>query len=113
MGSFRLTGWSIPDHLRRMGATPGVVLGVVMSHAGAGGSSVGTRLSGTGYRWSAVGENVAMGQASPAAVVAAWLASPRHCANIMNTAFVDVGFGFAPRADGAPTYATLVLARPR
>jgi uncharacterized protein YkwD len=85
----------------------------VMSHTGDSGSSVGTRLTATGYRWSAVGENVAMGQATPAAVVAAWLASPGHCANIMNTAFVDVGFGFAPAASGVPTYATLVLARPR
>ena len=32
---------------------------------------------------------------------------------IMNAAFVDVGFGFAPAVSGASTYATLVLARPR
>lgn len=85
----------------------------VMSHTGESGSSVGTRLTAAGYYWSAVGENVATGQATPAAVVAAWLASPGHCANIMNAAFVDVGFGFAPAASGTPTYATLVLARPR
>ncbi len=84
-----------------------------MSHTGADGSSVGTRLTETGYLWSAVGENVATGQSSSSAVVAAWLASPGHCANIMNAAFVDVGFGFAPSVSGASTYATLVLARPR
>lgn len=85
----------------------------IMSHTGDSGSTVGSRLTGTGYHWSAVGENVATGQGTPAAVVAAWLASPGHCANIMNAGFVDVGFGFAPATAGAPTYATLVLARPR
>jgi uncharacterized protein YkwD len=85
----------------------------IMSHAGESGSSVGSRLTAAGYQWSAVGENVATGQSTAAAVVAAWLASPGHCANIMNAAFVDVGFGFAPASAGAPTYATLVLARPR
>lgn len=84
-----------------------------MSHSGDSGSNAGSRLTAAGYHWSAVGENVAMGQATPAAVVAAWLASPGHCANIMNATFVDVGFGFAPASGGAPTYATLVLARPR
>jgi uncharacterized protein YkwD len=67
-----------------------------MSHSGEAGSSVGARLTATGYQWSAVGENVAMGQASPEAVVASWLASPGHCANIMNPTFVDAGFSFAP-----------------
>ncbi|MGE0800412.1 MAG: CAP domain-containing protein [Lautropia sp.] len=84
-----------------------------MSHTGAGGSSAGTRLTDAGYRWSGVGENVATGQSSAEAVIAAWLASPDHCANIMSATFVDVGFAFLPAAGGAGSYATMVLARPR
>ena len=85
----------------------------IMSHDGDAGSSVGSRLADAGYRWSAVGENVAAGHPTPAAMVAAWLGSPGHCANIMNAGFVDVGFAFAPAAAGAATYGTMVLARPR
>ena len=84
-----------------------------MSHDGAAGSTVGLRLADSGYRWSGVGENVAMGHPTPSAMIAAWLASPGHCANIMNGSFIDVGFAFAPATAGASTYGTMVLARPR
>ncbi|GAA4200589.1 hypothetical protein GCM10022220_05260 [Actinocatenispora rupis] len=40
-------------------------------------------------------ENIAAGQATPAAVVRAWLASPGHRANILNCASHASGIGFA------------------
>jgi uncharacterized protein YkwD len=49
-----------------------------------------------------IGENIAWGQgdlAKPRAIVAAWMASPGHRANILRAAFREIGIGIAP---GAP-----------
>lgn len=46
-----------------------------------------------------VGENIAwasLREATPAAIVAAWMASPPHRANILNGAFRDSGIGVSP-----------------
>ncbi|MFF5142733.1 CAP domain-containing protein [Streptomyces sp. NPDC013157] len=66
-----------------------------MSHSGSDGSSPGDRITGAGYTWSAYGENVAYGYASPEQVMAAWMASPGHKANILNCAFKEIGVGLA------------------
>lgn len=86
----------------------------LFSHTGANGSTVGDRLTATGYRWNAVGENIAAGYADLAAVMAGWLSSPGHCANIMNPAFVDVGVALQPGTSGNTysTYWGMVLAKP-
>ncbi len=51
-----------------------------MTHTGAGGTTVGTRVTRAGFRWSMVGENIAYGQTSSSAVVygVADVASPRR-----------------------------------
>ncbi|MCH8550884.1 MAG: CAP domain-containing protein [Natronospirillum sp.] len=62
------------------------------SHTGSEGSQPSQRLDNEGYTgWTAVGENIAAGQPTPAAVVQGWLDSPGHCSNIMNPAFEDMG----------------------
>ncbi|WP_309500542.1 CAP domain-containing protein [Streptomyces shenzhenensis] len=66
-----------------------------MSHSGSDGSSPGDRLTDAGYAWSAYGENVAYGYASPEQVMAGWMASPGHKANILNCAFKEIGVGLA------------------
>jgi uncharacterized protein YkwD len=45
--------------------------------------------------WTTLAENVAAGQQTPDAVVAAWMNSPGHRANILNAAFRDIGVGVA------------------
>ena len=65
------------------------------SHAGSDGSTPGERATRAGYRWSMVGENIASGVGTPRAVVAGWLASPHHCANIMTAGFRQMGVAFA------------------
>jgi uncharacterized protein YkwD len=58
------------------------------------------RIEGAGYGpYSFLGENVAAGQETPERVMAAWMASPGHRANILNAEFVDLGVG---RASGGP-----------
>jgi uncharacterized protein YkwD len=62
-----------------------------VSHTGSDGSNAGQRSTAAGYLWSTWGENIAAGQPTVAIVVAAWMASPGHCANLMQPAFRDIG----------------------
>jgi uncharacterized protein YkwD len=78
------------------------------SHMGAG-SDPGSRVTAAGYDWSAVGENIATGFATPRQVVAAWMASTDHCHNILDPQYTDVGTGVvaapvAGFASGAATW---------
>jgi uncharacterized protein YkwD len=66
-----------------------------MDHTGRDGSSPGQRITRSGYRWSEVGENLASGVTTADAVVAGWLGSPEHCANLMDPLYRQVGVGFA------------------
>jgi uncharacterized protein YkwD len=61
------------------------------SHTGSDGSSAGQRATAAGYIWQSWGENIAAGQLSVAEVMAGWMASPGHCANIMYADFRDIG----------------------
>ena len=79
----------------------------VMSHTGSDGSSLTQRLAREGYAYGRAGENVAWGYATPEAVVAGWLGSDGHCANLMGVGFTDLGAGESGR------YWTLVFARPQ
>ncbi len=47
-----------------------------------------------GIRYRSAGENIAMGQATPAAVVNAWMNSAGHRANILSTSFTHIGVGY-------------------
>ncbi|MES2324508.1 MAG: CAP domain-containing protein [Pseudomonadota bacterium] len=85
------------------------------SHAARDGGVAGDRALLAGYRWRRVGENIAAGQESPAAVVAGWLDSPGHCANIMDPEFEDMGAAYAinPASRRGSIYWTQVFARAR
>ncbi len=61
------------------------------SHTGSNGSSAGQRATAAGYVWRTWGENIAAGQPTVANVMAGWMASPGHCANLMNARFRDIG----------------------
>ncbi len=50
------------------------------------------RAFGISYR--TAGENIAMGQSTPAAVVSAWMNSPGHRANILSKSFTKIGVGY-------------------
>ena len=84
-----------------------------VSHTGTDGSRVGQRAQRQGYDWGALGENVSAGHATQAEGLAAWMASPGHCANIMAPQFRDLGVAEA-RASGDTRawYRTMVLGRP-
>lgn len=78
-----------------------------MSHTGGDGSSVGQRVARTGYAAATWGENVAFGYPSVDAVMAGWLGSDGHCANLMEPAFTEFGAG------ESGNFWAQVFARPR
>ena len=82
-----------------------------MSHTGSDGSTMRSRIDATQYNWSTIGENVAMGQPTAAAVMAAWMSSPGHRQNILNPAFTELGVGYATGANRP--YWAHVFAKPR
>lgn len=84
------------------------------NHAGRDGSTVATRARQEGYMWRRIGENIAAGQGSPQEVVDGWLASPGHCANIMNGKFSEMGAAYALNKKGnVAIYWTQVFGTPR
>jgi uncharacterized protein YkwD len=67
--------------------------------------SAGDRIAACGYASAGWGENIAAGYPTPAAVVAAWLQSPGHKANIENPAYLVTGSGAATSAGGTLVWA--------
>jgi uncharacterized protein YkwD len=98
--------------------TESMAFGDYFEHVGPGGSGGGTpvaRLRSVGYISSTrvgyeVGENIAwgtLGLATARAIVAAWMASPPHRANILDRRYRETGIGVsahppASLADGQP-----------
>ncbi|MEP6990431.1 MAG: CAP domain-containing protein [bacterium] len=71
---------------------------------GAAYPTLDSRLAAAGYRMRASGENVAEGYPSAAAVVAGWMTSPGHRANIVSTHFTEMGAALATAKNGRRFY---------
>jgi uncharacterized protein YkwD len=63
-------------------------------HTGSDGRDPFQRMRDAGYAYRAAAENVAAGVKTPADVVALWMDSPGHRANILNCAFRETGVGY-------------------
>ena len=86
----------------------------IMSHAGRDGSTPAERASRAGYRWRVVGENIAASQSTPEQVVAEWVRSPRHCVNLMDAEFSEMGVAYAVEPQSAAgIYWAQMFAAPR
>ena len=85
------------------------------SHTSADGRTLADRVNASGYAWSTLGENIAAGYPGINAVMDGWIASPGHCANLMNAGFAEVGVVCVPgvAGDTFSTYWTMDLGRPR
>ena len=84
------------------------------SHTSRDGRSFSARITAAGYGWSRVAENIAAGQPTPKAVVAAWMDSDGHRANILNCALTELGVGVARSgASGNVPYWTQDFGTPR
>ena len=64
------------------------------SHTRPDGTDCFTVFDEVGVSWSTVGENIAAGYSTPAAVMDGWMNSPGHRANILKSAFKHIGVGY-------------------
>lgn len=71
-----------------------------VTHYDRTGATVGERAYGVGYRWAAIGENVAQNDAGTPAVMIAWLQSPPHRDIILDSRYHDAGFAMAESLSG-------------
>lgn len=72
-----------------------------LDHKDRDGRTPGDRAELAGYSGQLVGENIAAGQDTVRKVVDGWLASPGHCANLMNPQYRELGAAYAtdPKSD--------------
>jgi uncharacterized protein YkwD len=83
-----------------------------LDHAGPDRSEPADRALRAGYKGMDIGENIAGGQESPAQVVSGWIASPEHCATLMDPKFLHMGAAyFANPHSDLGMYWTQVLGR--
>ncbi|MCR4963689.1 MAG: CAP domain-containing protein [Firmicutes bacterium] len=83
-----------PD--QKLAAAAQVRAGEIMtrfSHTRPDGRDCFTALAEAGAAYNLAGENIAIGQNTPADVVADWMASPGHRANILNPGYSRIGVG--------------------
>jgi uncharacterized protein YkwD len=75
------------------------------------GKGPGDRITATGYKYSTVAENIAMGQKTPADAMQTWFNSTDHKANILGN-YTEFGIGIASDANGQ-RYWTQVFTTPK
>jgi uncharacterized protein YkwD len=83
------------------------------AHRGKDGREPRDRVRDAGYASRLTGENIAFGAESAEEVVAGWLASPGHCANIMDPRFRHTGIGFATARTAGHIYWAQTFGSPR
>jgi uncharacterized protein YkwD len=66
-----------------------------LDHTGRDGTTPGDRVTRAGYKWRAVGENLASGVMTPEDVVRGWVGSPHHCENLMSSRFTQMAVAYA------------------
>ena len=79
------------------------------SHTNPCGAEPWDRVDRAGIAWNAIGENIARGQSTAAAVMAAWMGSTGHRDNILDARFTRCSIGVYQV--GGDTYWTMVLIR--
>lgn len=87
--------------------------GNYFGHKDRDGRTPGDRAELGGYSGMLIGENIAAGLDTPRRVVDGWLASPGHCATLMNPQFRELGSAYAtdPKSD-AGIYWTALFGAP-
>jgi uncharacterized protein YkwD len=84
-----------------------------MTHLSRDGTPPEVRVERAGYDYGATAENIAQGQPTAEGAMAQWLASPGHCANLMNADYTEMAVAMANNRRGAMgVYWTMVLATP-
>ena len=87
--------WNAALGAAAQGHSKAMAYGNYFAHRDPDGDMPADRARAAGYRGRQIGENIAAGQGSPSKAMAGWLASPGHCANLMNPMFTQVGAAYA------------------
>ena len=74
------------------------------SHTRPNGTSCFTAVEEAGISAGSMGENIAAGQSSPAAVMDSWMNSEGHRANILKGDFSSIGIGYVKAPSGYKHY---------
>lgn len=77
------------------------------SHTRPDGTYYNTVLNENGVSYMGSGENIAYGQATPAAVMNGWMNSQGHRANILNKNFTEIGVGYYENGSGVKYWVQL------
>jgi uncharacterized protein YkwD len=75
------------------GHTNQMVADGIFSHLSIRGAEPWTRIGRTGFRWSAVGETISTGYATPLQTVRGWLGSTEHCRILLSPLYREIGIG--------------------
>jgi uncharacterized protein YkwD len=94
----RPLAWNASLGAAAQGHSKAMAYGNYFAHQDPDGDTPADRARAAGFRGRQIGENIAAGQGSPGKAMAGWLASPGHCANLMNPMFTQVGAAYATDA---------------
>ncbi|KJZ36916.1 MULTISPECIES: CAP domain-containing protein [Pseudomonas] len=94
----RPLSWNTALGAAAQGHSKAMAYGNYFAHRDPDGDMPADRARAAGFRGRQTGENIAAGQSSPSKAMSGWLASPGHCANLMNPMFTQVGAGYAADA---------------
>jgi uncharacterized protein YkwD len=94
----RPLAWNPSLGAAAQGHSKAMAYGNYFAHQDPDGDTPSDRARAAGFRGRQIGENIAAGQGSPSKAMAGWLASPGHCANLMNPMFTQVGAAYATDA---------------
>jgi uncharacterized protein YkwD len=109
----RPLAWNANLGAAAQGHSKAMAYGNYFAHQDPDGDMPSDRARAAGFRGRQIGENIAAGQGSPGKAMAGWLASPGHCANLMNPMFTQVGAAYASdaRSDNG-VYWTMLFGAP-
>ncbi|AHG41526.1 Allergen V5/Tpx-1 family protein [Pseudomonas syringae CC1557] len=97
--SARPLSWNATLEMAAQGHSQSMASENYFTHRGFDNDSPADRARAAGYSGRHIGENIAAGQSSAGKAMASWLASPGHCANLMNPMFTEVGAAYATGAN--------------
>ncbi|HEX8182363.1 MAG TPA: CAP domain-containing protein [Candidatus Saccharimonadales bacterium] len=86
------------------------------SHNAPDGTTPWSFVESSGYEYQAAGENLAFGFMNAQTILAGWMNSPEHRANVLNSNYADVGFGITTaenfQGQGRTTVVVAIYGRP-
>ncbi|RML84184.1 hypothetical protein ALQ89_02753 [Pseudomonas amygdali pv. tabaci] len=93
--SARPLSWNTTLETAAQGHSQSMASENYFTHRGFDNDSPADRARAAGYGGRQIGENIAAEQSTVSKAMASWLASPGHCANLMNPMFTEVGAAYA------------------